>query len=303
MVSAAISRLDYTILSLMVGISAIFGAVYIALRSQLNLLNIKSLLIFIGLVFLYFILLSLTSLWHIKDVRLNYWLVQLFSLSAGVLYARYMFILREKDSHNLRTDLVLTFFLCFFAMLSYYLGYSLWSSYIIEEVLEEGQDPEKTQLGLFASLACLPFIVPFFVRLSYNFLNIIPAPIYPKWYFPIKKEAPPFVEVDGALQTKINLQFTTKELGGEEFTRLTLIPKEMILGDFFHIYFDAWNEQQETSRKVELADKFDRPFAFIFHAIKKNEPSSKRRLDPTKTTLYNKLTNEDLILIERESRY
>jgi len=303
MISSAISRIDYTILSILIGISGVFGAFYVVLRQQLNILSVKAFLLFICLTFLYFFILSLTSIWYIADARWNFFIVQLFSLGSGILFARVMFVHRDQASENLQSDIVLIFFLCFIGMWSYYLGYCLWSKYIILEVLEEGDVSSSSKVPLFACLACIPFVLPYFIQLSYTFVNKIPVPIYPKWYYPLKKDLPPFDYGDGDPQTKVNLQFSTKELGGEDFTRLTLIPNEMVLGDFFHVYFDTWNERQETIRHVELTDQYDRPFAFRFYAVHKDNLNNKRRLDPNKTTFFNKLSNEDLIFIERESRY
>lgn len=285
------------------GISGVFAVWYVTLRKQLNMLSVKAFFIFLGLTFLYFLLLSLSSLWYIVDVRWNFALVAFFALAGGVLYARVMFVHRDTSSQNIQTDILLTFFLCFLGMASYYLGYSLWSEYILEPVLEEGEVAEKTNLGFYASLACLPFLVPFLVQLSYQFLNAIPEPIYPKWYYPIEKDPPPFNYGDGDPQTKANLQFSTKEVGGQDFARVTLIPNEMILGEFMHSYFDAWNDNQETSLAMELTDDYNRPYAFRFYVCRKETPENRRRLDPGKTVLYNKLKNDDLIVIERESRY
>lgn len=296
----ALSRIDYAILLYLGGISGALAVWYGVLRKQLNLFSLKSFFFFVGLTFVWFLILSLSSLVYIPDARWNFVFVAMLSLVGGIAFARVMFVNRDVSMQNLQTDVLLTFFLCTLGMTVYYLGYSAWSAYIIEPIVEEGDVVEKSKLGLFAAFACLPFVVPFFVQLSYQILHRIPTPIYPKWYYPVDKEIPPFIDRDP--QTKISLHFSTKEEGGELFTRITLIPNEMILGEFIHIYFGNWNENQETSMAMELTDYYGKPYALRFYVSPKDNLEKKRRLDPNKTALYNKLKNEDIIQIERENR-
>jgi hypothetical protein len=303
MVNAELSKLDYTIIGLLFAISAVFGGIYVAIRKQLELLSIKSFFLFVGITFLYFLLVSFTSLWHLVDLRWNYFLVAAFAFAGGVLFTRVMFVHRDESAYNTQSDIVLALFLNFFGTLVYYLGYSLWSAYTYPAELMQELGVSVGHVPLFASSACLAFCLPFFVQLSYIFLNNIPQPIYPQWIYPLGKDLPPFDYGDGDPQTRINLQFTTKEEGGETYVRLTLIPNEMILGEFLHVYFEAWNENQERSMAMELTDQFGRANAFRFYAISGPNSPKKRRLDPAKTAKYNRIQNEEIILIERESRY
>lgn len=305
-IAISVSRFDYAVIGLLASVSAVLGAVYITLRKQMNLLSLKSFLIFLGLTILYFGLLSLSSLWYIMDVRVNYLLVLSFSLGGGILFARVMFVHRDPDTYNTQSDIVLLLFLTFIGMFTYYLGYSYWGEYGLPVELLEDFDiiPKKSYLGVLASSACLGFALPFFVRLSWIFLHHIPRPIYPQWIFPLSKDVPPFDYGDGDPQTKVNLHFSISEdEDGEKFVRLTLIPNEMILGDFIHVYFDTWNENQERSKAMELTDQYGRAHAFRFYAGKNPEDRRARRLDPTRTAAYNKLKSEENIFIVRESRY
>lgn len=269
------------------------------------MLSLKSFLIFLGLTILYFGLVSLTSLWYVRDARMNYLLVLFFSGLGGVLFARVMFVHRDPDTYNTQSDIVLLSFLNFIGIFTYYMGYSLLGEYNLPLELWEDLEklPEKSNAALLASSACLSFSLPFIIRLSWIFLHQIPAPLYPQWIFPINKDLPPFDYGDGDPQTQVNLHFITKEEGGEQFIRLTLIPNEMILGEFIHVYFDTWNENQERSRAMELTDQYGRAHAFRFYTGKDADDSRRRRLDPGKTAAYNKLKSKDSIFIVRESRY
>ncbi len=231
-------------------------------------------------------------------------MVQIFSFMGGVLYANVMFIKRERELWNFASDACLTLFLCLIGMVTYYSGYSIWSAYIPDLSEADNLLTEKSSLPLYASFACIPFLIPFTLRQAYELYLDIPSAIYPQWIYPVGKEAPPFDYGDGDPQTKVSLQFSTRSEGGEDFARVTLIPNEMILGDFIHVYFDAWNSNQESVRAMQLTDEYGKAGTFRFYAVKKGTSlQTKRLLDPYKTILFNKIQSEDTILIERGSRY
>lgn len=154
----------------------------------------------------------------------------------------------------------------------------------------------KTGSAPYYSLCLIPFVLPHFIRIVYNFYLQIPNDIFKIWYYPTNyvDTNPDNINTNNALMLELEI---AKRMN-EEYTNTKIkAPVEMKFGDWFMAYIDYHNDKFENNR-IEYRDNdgsmqgwmfFERPSFF----------QAAKYVDPDLTIQENRLKENKIIIAKR----
>jgi hypothetical protein len=120
--------------------------------------------------------------------------------------------------------------------------------------------------ALMFTASALFFLVPFMVLKCFDFMLMIPAEVYPKWYYPtgeIEEIPDDFLEDSSIVIVELRMQKTNAP--DSEFVKSrSKLPLKMELGRFFPVFLDAFNDRNPGSQ-IHFMDENKEPYAWNFY--------------------------------------
>ncbi len=155
----------------------------------------------------------------------------------------------------------------------------------------------RQELSVVFMSAGIAFVIPFLVLKMYEFVTLIPAPIYQKWYFPIGQDIKDPEGKELANPLVISLEFN-KQKTDQEISRFKLkAPEGMEFGKLFYFFVDDYNDLHPEGQ-IMVSDRTGTASGWIFY-FKPNWWSSVCYIDAKRTVEWNGIKEENTIIAQR----
>jgi hypothetical protein len=156
------------------------------------------------------------------------------------------------------------------------------------------------EIAPYFSLCILPFVLPEFLKVAFQYYLDIPNDIYKLWYYPTSYDESNLEQIDLEKAYMLEFEFTTSNNGTYTNSKMRA-PVNMKFGDWFKAYIDYHNEKYDNNR-IEYVNEDGTPQAWMF-LERGTLLTSSRHIDAEKTILDNKLSEKKVIIIKRVNEF
>ena len=282
-------NLGFLIPAALLALLAALGAAFFFINSSGKKVSIKVFIIYTVLTLLCYLLIGLSGLVAITEPLSFYIWSQVASVVLGIVHCFCLSKLMGADEEkSFLHEFVFTLYVLVLACFTYFLTFGFFKVNPVDYVP-------------YMTTSVFIFIMPFLIYKVFEFYIGIPAPEYPKWYFPIdKNEEELVVDEDDLADAKIfviKFEFSEKVGADTIQTSKTKAPYRMELGEYFATFILNWNDSF-PGKQIEYLDKFGQPLGWNFF-VKPKWYQNPRFIDPKLSIAENDLKISDVIICER----
>jgi hypothetical protein len=272
--------------AIFVTIIGFFATAFFMLKEEGKEVSVKVFIIYSVVAILIAALLGLTGLITINSASSFFMGLQAAVFVLGIVHVFALYRLNSwSEQESLWQELVFTLYV---AMLGAFIFLILFN------VLN------KHGYAVLFTSSFIFFLVPFLVVKCFDFMLMIPAEVYPMWYFPageVDLEIPEDVMDDESI---IVVEFQMARAlsdDAETIKSRSKLPLKLEFGRFFPIFLDQYNDRN-AGTQIEFLDGSKQPYGWNFY-IKPKWYQSPRYINPDITIRENGVKENDIIVAER----
>lgn len=155
----------------------------------------------------------------------------------------------------------------------------------------------RSNFSLIFMASAFWFIIPFMVYKLFEFSQLIPVPIYNKWFFPINENIKDPTSKE--LENPLVISFEFQKKFNDELTNFKVkAPESMEFGKLFYFFITDYNERHPESQIIYLDQKTQQPQGWIFY-VKPKFWKSIQPINFSKTVAGNNIKEDDVVMCQR----
>jgi len=280
------SKIDFLVPSIYFTIVGFLGTAFFFIKNEDKEVSFKVFAIYSVLTVLIFALIGLTGLMSIGSAPGFFIGLQVAIFVFGLIHAFTLYRLNSwSTTESFLHEFIFTLYISVLGALAFFIVFAHFN---------------KPLYALLFSSGFLLFLVPFLVAKCFDFMLMIPEPVYPKWYFPpgeIDLDLPDDVMEENSI---IVVEFQIARADGPDqdiVKSRSKLPLKIEFTRFFPIFLDQYNDRNPGTQ-IQYLDEAKQPQGWNFY-IKPKWYQSARYINPELTVRENDVKENDIIIAER----
>lgn len=160
-----------------------------------------------------------------------------------------------------------------------------------------GLAPDSIGLAPYFALSIIPFVLPSFLAMSFNYYQQIAQDIFKIWYFPEHADEIDFEEIDTNTIFMLELEYS-KSIDDPRLINTKLrAPVSMNFGDWFRSFIENYNYKYDSD-PIHFRTQDNSPQGWMFY-VKPSFLGSAKFIDPDITIAQNKISEKNIIIAKR----
>jgi hypothetical protein len=158
-------------------------------------------------------------------------------------------------------------------------------------------EDSKVGLAPYFALSVIPFVLPSFLALAFNYYQQIAQDIFKIWYFPMNADEIDFEEIDTNTIFMLELEYS-KSIDDPRLINTKLrAPVTMNFGDWFRSFIENYNYKYDSD-PIHFMTEHQSPQGWMFY-VKPSFLGSAKFIDPDLTIAQNKISEKNIIIAKR----